>query len=1045
MKNKTKMCRLLALLLSVLMLFACMPVSAAEAEPQAKFVSENLFQTHLESSHEAVFYGWNSGESWNSDSGTFPDVARFDEKGALAGSVDGDTSKAYDVYAYSDTSTNLIGARYHLDAAYFVGELKLYSGFADNKDIFRVYASDTLENLYSADSVVTLNAACDGSGTTVAINRTIKYISIFFDNVATTDETSGTRAGDGMARVIEFQLWSGDKSSIFIPENLFQTHLESKHEALFYGWNNGESWDKETGAFPDVARFDEKGALDGSVDGDTSKAYDVYAYSDTNTNLIGARYHLDAAYFVGELKLYSGLADNKDIFRVYASDTLENLYGADNVVTLNAACDGSGTTVAINRTIKYISIFFDNVATTDETSGTRAGDGMARVIEFQLWSGDKSSIFIPENLFQTHLESKHEALFYGWNNGEAWNNETGTFPDVSRFDEKGALDGSVDGDTSKAYDVYAYGDTNTNLIGARYHLDAAYFVGELKLYSGLADNKDIFRVYASDTLENLYRADNAVTLNAACDGSGTTVTINRTIKYISIFFDNVATTDETSGTRAGDGMARVIEFQLWTGDISTVFIPENLLQTDLASATTNAMYVSSGGLLESDKFDQKGALAGSTDGNLTTTYPVYDCIDGWEYPIYPGVVYTLNENHYVSTLNLYANGTVKVYASDALDTLYSAYNCVADNVVATTSGLEIKLNKYVKYLAIFCNKYVDVAEFQLWSGDPATAPPVSDTDALKVLTIGNSFSENASVYASKIAYENGLALTFGYLKFPSCTIAQHLEAAQNDLAVFKFEITAPDGARTTLKNEASAFNAPNADNCATIKEALEYTEWDVIVFQQESFTSLDASTFASLPQLINYVKGYCPDAKLMIHEVWAWGTWQNDNDKNFAKIKASYEAAATANDLAIIPSGLAFEKAREAVGDYSFVNENDGLYQHANSYGQYLAGASYVATLFGIEIPADNFVDNTEVNQYVAQLNAAVNAAVKYYNSYGDLDQNGEIEADDLTALKQHLLSVKLSDTTIADANYDGKVDICDFILLKKHLSDESVNLGPTK
>ena len=87
---------------------------------------------------------------------------------------------------------------------------------------------------------------------------------------------------------------------------------------------------------------------------------------------------------------------------------------------------------------------------------------------------------------------------------------------------------------------------------------------------------------------------------------------------------------------------------------------------------------------------------------------------------------------------------------------------------------------------------------------------------------------------------------------PSCNISQHWQAANQNLAVFKFEIVSPDGTRTTLKNEAASFENPDPDNSATISEALQYTDWDVIVFQQESFSSRDSGSFSDLANLIPF-------------------------------------------------------------------------------------------------------------------------------------------------------------------------------------------------
>ena len=54
----------------------------------------------------------------------------------------------------------------------------------------------------------------------------------------------------------------------------------------------------------------------------------------------------------------------------------------------------------------------------------------------------------------------------------------------------------------------------------------------------------------------------------------------------------------------------------------------------------------------------------------------------------------------------------------------------------------------------------------------------------------------------------------------------------------------------------------------------------------------------------------------------------------------------------------------------------------------------------------------------------------------GDVNDDGQISADDLISLTKHLLGVKTSYLkTTADISGDGKVDLIDMIKLKKLLS----------
>ena len=789
-------------------------------------------------------------------------------------------------------------------------------------------------------------------------------------------------------------------STEFVSENAFRAMLSSATPIKFNIDSLTETAD---------TRFNTRGAVAATTDGDTQTHVDAYAYTAESHNWIGVKYELKETVYAEKLTLYSGYTGLKDYYRVYASDTIESLYSSSNMVADAFECDGTAKEITLNKYVKYVSVIGDNIT---------KGDTNFRVAEFQLWTGNDSNVFKSENVLQTKLSSATPIQF---------NIDSSTETADTRFDTRGAVAATTDGDTQTHVDAYAYTAESHKWIGVKYELKETVYAEKLTLYSGYASLKDYYRVYASDTLESLYSSSNMVADAFECDGTAKKIALNKYVKYVSVIGDNIT---------KGDTNFRVAEFQLWTGDDTNVFKSENVLQTKLSEKTTVDIMKNTGNVVDGTRFNVKGALDISVDGDTTTTAEVYDCIDGWEYPRYPGARYTLTENTYIDRLTLYASGTFIVYASDALDTLYASYNCISGGTAAVLSGTELKISKAVKYLAVFCISSANVAEFQLWSGEKKEDTP--DTNALKVLTIGNSYSENTSIYASEIAAANSKALTFGYLKFPSCTIEKHAQAAADDLAVYKFQIVSPDGTRTTLKTEAASFDSPNAESSATIKEALQYMDWDVVVLQQESFASRTASSFDKLGELIEYVKGYLPNARLAIHEVWRWGEWTADD---FADIQANTRAAAAEYKLEYIPTGTAFENARKALGSDKAVNENDGHYQHANTYGQYIAGACYTASLFGITIDESTFASHIYVNDNgnVALLTKAVNDAVAarpIFGRAGDFTNDGFVGSDDLTVMRKWLLDGDDTNAAAADINGDDAFDVRDLVHLKKMIAN---------
>ncbi len=402
------------------------------------------------------------------------------------------------------------------------------------------------------------------------------------------------------------------------------------------------------------------------------------------------------------------------------------------------------------------------------------------------------------------------------------------------------------------------------------------------------------------------------------------------------------------------------------------FVPENVLRTEkLVSITPKIKNIATGAVSEHNQFNSAGAVEILNDGDTENPRDAYGAND-WGH--HSGVEIALTEAVYCGELKLYSGfeaypDVYDVYASDSLDTLYNESNKVGNTVVCAGTARSVNINKKVQYVAVFLTDYTyngRIREIELWTAensgtdkpDEPDKPdkPDYNTDVAeggkKVLTIGNSFSENASAYATEIAANQGHDLLFGYLKYPSCTITQHLTNARDNNSKYKFEYTNSSG-RVTVKDGVSEF--------ASISEALTFTDWDIVVLQQGSTASEDFNTYADIVELIEYVKEYLPDVEIMLHETWGWGTWDSERCAN---ITANYIFASQllCDKATIIYSGLSIEAARMHYGDRLMFNEEDGgNYQHLNAYGKYIAGAAYVATIFGCDIKQNTYGNDMAV------------------------------------------------------------------------------------
>ena len=123
---------------------------------------------------------------------------------------------------------------------------------------------------------------------------------------------------------------------------------------------------------------------------------------------------------------------------------------------------------------------------------------------------------------------------------------------------------------------------------------------------------------------------------------------------------------------------------------------------------------------------------------------------------------------------------------------------------------------------------------------------------VRLLTVGNSFSANATKYLGDLAKAGGKNLIHRPLVIGGASMAVHLEKAQlNDK-----EPQNPKGLYTGKKS---------------LKESLQMEPWDVITIQQASIKSHDLANYRpSAEQLRDYIKQYAPKSEILVHQTWEY-------------------------------------------------------------------------------------------------------------------------------------------------------------------------------
>ena len=220
--------------------------------------------------------------------------------------------------------------------------------------------------------------------------------------------------------------------------------------------------------------------------------------------------------------------------------------------------------------------------------------------------------------------------------------------------------------------------------------------------------------------------------------------------------------------------------------------------------------------------------------------------------------------------------------------------------------------------------------------------------SMKVLSIGNSFSMNAHAYLERMAAAGKTDMVLGNLFIGGCSLERHYNNMKNDTPDYDYQIHS-DGGYAVIHNH-------------TLYHALISDDWDVITFQQVSNFSGKPDTFEPyLGELVNYVRGYQPNAKLMLHETWAYeygnsalDKYGNNPKQMYSEIEAAYNFYSEKYGFEIIPCGKAFEEARKID---IFDNENGGkslcapdLHHASAPHGQYLLGAVWYEKLTGKSI-----------------------------------------------------------------------------------------------
>ena len=243
---------------------------------------------------------------------------------------------------------------------------------------------------------------------------------------------------------------------------------------------------------------------------------------------------------------------------------------------------------------------------------------------------------------------------------------------------------------------------------------------------------------------------------------------------------------------------------------------------------------------------------------------------------------------------------------------------------------------------------------------------------MDILSIGNSFSQDAQRYLHRIAAAGGVDLCTFNLYIGGCPLSKHFRHMLSEQRAYALEM-----------------NGSNTRFYVSLKEALLNREWDVVTVQQASHLSVDYDTYQPyLDELVKYIRRYVPKAKIAVHQTWAYEQESRrlQEKMNYASYKemlrdvvGAYQKAAEdiRADL-LIPSGEVFdamlEKGIESV-------HRDGF--HASlGLGRYALGLIWYRVLTGMDVSENTFdaFDEEVSAEQIAIAKQSVTEIAKKYN-----------------------------------------------------------------
>ena len=220
---------------------------------------------------------------------------------------------------------------------------------------------------------------------------------------------------------------------------------------------------------------------------------------------------------------------------------------------------------------------------------------------------------------------------------------------------------------------------------------------------------------------------------------------------------------------------------------------------------------------------------------------------------------------------------------------------------------------------------------------------------IKILAIGNSFTQDPLRYLHDMAKLRGVNLKCVNLVIGGCSLERHYRNMQSDAKAYALE----------LNGEPTGFSV-------SLREALGSDQFDIVTLQQAShFSHLPETYTPYIDKLAEYVRLFQPQTKLLVQKTWGYedGSYRLLEELGFANHSEMYLAATAAYDDAIsrikadgsIPSGLGMKLGVDAA-----LKVHRDTFHASLGLGRYLLSLVWLQTITGLSALEDTYTQFDE-------------------------------------------------------------------------------------